>query len=239
MRDLPELPEDPRDMPRLPLRRAALPPLPAGLKLALGAMVAIELVLTAADSGLIGARHWRAAAIALFGFQEAVFDGSAREYWPGERWAMLVTHAFLHGGLVHLAMNVVVLLSLGKLVTARVGGVRTVALLFLTAIGGGLVFGLIGPAQSQMVGASGAVFGFIGLWQYGDWRFRLRHGLTLRPVVSLILGLAFANLLIWWMLRGGLAWEAHLGGFLAGWFCGWAWRGVSGPGGPLPGARPW
>jgi membrane associated rhomboid family serine protease len=67
-----------------------------------------------------------------------------------------------------------------------------------------------------MVGASGAVFGLAGaLWwhdlvsQPAGWRRALRSG-----------GLAAAGLLInWpmaWLTPGGIAWEAHVGGALAG-----------------------
>ena len=67
-----------------------------------------------------------------------------------------------------------------------------------------------------MIGASGSVFGFLGLWQFWDFKRRLQAGYSLKPVFSTILGLVIVNVILAFMLGGGLAWEAHLGGFVAG-----------------------
>ena len=71
-----------------------------------------------------------------------------------------------------------------------------------------------------MIGASGAVFGLIGLWQAVEYRMRRRSGLPVQPVVMTFLGLVVSNILIFVMLSGGLAWEAHLGGWIVGWIAG-------------------
>ncbi|MCA1776336.1 MAG: rhomboid family intramembrane serine protease [Loktanella sp.] len=64
------------------------------------------------------------------------------------------------------------------------------------------------------------MFGLVGLWQAMDYRMRRRSGLPVQPVVMAILGLAVANIAIFFLLSGGLAWEAHLGGWIAGWLAG-------------------
>ncbi|HMB13931.1 MAG TPA: rhomboid family intramembrane serine protease, partial [Roseovarius sp.] len=84
-------------------------------------------------------------------------------------------------------------------------------------VGGGLAFGVLSQSTGPMIGASGAVFGLIGLWQGWDYRMRKHAGLPLRPVITGILGLAAANLVLFVILNGGLAWETHLGGWLVGW----------------------
>ena len=89
-------------------------------------------------------------------------------------------------------------------------------LFFLTAIGGAICFTIFSSAIGPMVGASGAVFGFIGIWQYWEFTFRKKRGLTLKPFFSTLLGLILVNFVIFLMLEGGLAWQAHLGGFLVG-----------------------
>ena len=181
-----------------------------------GIMVAIELVLSLSDAGYIGATGLRWQAYALGAFWQPVFAGTIPPAWPGQTVAMFLTHAFLHGGLMHLALNSVILLSLGKFVTSRVGPARTLAVLCLSAVGGALLFGLLAFTNAPMIGASGAVFGLVGLWQADEYYLRRRHGLTLKPVFTAILGLAAANVAFFVMLSGGLAWEAHLGGWLAG-----------------------
>jgi membrane associated rhomboid family serine protease len=67
------------------------------------------------------------------------------------------------------------------------------------------------------VGASGALFGLAGgllAWAYVDlYTFEER----LWPVARAALLLAGLNLILWWAMDGQLAWETHLGGFIAGW----------------------
>jgi membrane associated rhomboid family serine protease len=146
---------------------------------------------------------------------------------------MFVSHAFLHGDIMHFALNSVVLLAVGKVIAAIVGPWRLLLLFAITAIAGALAFGLIARTNGPMVGASGAVFGFIGFWKYNEWRARALLGLSLQPIWSVIVALAIANVAVWFLLSGLVAWEAHLGGFVAGWAVGWLWRPVSRPGASL------
>ncbi len=129
---------------------------------------------------------------------------------------MFLTYAFLHGGFIHLAMNSVVLLSLGKFVSAHIGTSRTMLVLSLSTISGAMCFGLISSGNGPMIGASGAAFGLIGIWQVMEYRKLRRAGLSVQPVFVMFIGLVIANILIFAVLSGGLAWEAHLGGWLAG-----------------------
>ena len=195
---------------------ATQPGAPAFLWVLVGIMAAIELVLSLSDSGYIGASGLRWQAYALGAFWQSVFSGALAPAYPGQTVAMFITHAFLHGGIMHLALNSVILLSLGKFVTARVGAARTLLVLFLSAVGGALLFGLLAFTDAPMIGASGAVFGLVGLWQADEYRIRKRRGLPLKPVYTAILGLVAANVAFFVMLSGGLAWEAHLGGWLTG-----------------------
>lgn len=53
-----------------------------------------------------------------------------------------------------------------------------------------------------------------------DYRARRQSGLSLQPILKALLGLVTANLVLFVMVSGGLAWQAHLGGWLAGWVAG-------------------
>lgn len=182
-----------------------------------GLMAAIELALTLSDAGCLGATDWRWSAFTVAAFWQPIFSGAVEPFYPGQKLVMLISYAFLHGGILHLTMNGIVLLSLGKLAAFRIGAAKTLLVLLLSAVGGALAFGLLSTSNGPMIGASGAVFGLLGLWQAWDYQFRKRNGLSLRPVLTTIMGLIAANILLFAVFSGGLAWEAHLGGWLVGW----------------------
>ncbi|MCI2395585.1 rhomboid family intramembrane serine protease [Aliiroseovarius sediminis] len=185
-----------------------------------GIMTAIEVILSLSDTGVFGGQGLRWPAFVLGAFWQPVLAGTVPPVYPGQTVAMFISYAFLHGGLAHLAMNSVVLLSLGKFVSAQVGVARTLLVLFLSAVAGAACFGLLSSSAAPMIGASGAVFGLVGLWQAIDYRMRRRAGLSLQPILRAILGLIAANIALLVILSGGLAWEAHLGGWIAGWLAG-------------------
>lgn len=182
-----------------------------------GICVLIEAVLSLGDLGVLGTTRLRQTVLEYGAFWPGVMRGGWQPNYPGQAWAMFVTYGFLHGGMVHMATNMLTLLSLGPLVAERVGS-RGLALLYAGSILGGAVgFGLLAASYNPMVGASGALFGLAGgllAWDYVD-RFTLRARLW--PVARMALFLIAMNVALWWALNGQLAWETHLGGFAAGW----------------------
>jgi membrane associated rhomboid family serine protease len=185
-----------------------------------GVMTAIEMVLSLSASGMLGSVNLRWPAFALGAFWQPVLAGTVPPAYPGQTILMFISHAFLHGGFMHLVLNCVILLALGKFVSFHVGATRTLMVLFLSAVGGAACFGLISSSTAPMIGASGAVFGLFGLWQAMDYRMRRRSGLPLQPVLMAFLALVASNIVLFVMLSGGLAWEAHLGGWIVGWLSG-------------------
>ena len=76
---------------------------------------------------------------------------------------------------------------------------------------------LLADGLRPMVGASGSLFGLLGAilaWEYLDHETPREARYYIAKV---ILVLAVLNLLLWWAMGGQLAWQTHLGGFLAGW----------------------
>jgi len=78
----------------------------------------------------------------------------------GDYWR-LVTAGFVHGNILHFAMNMWCLWSLGQLSERLFGSSVTAAIYLLTGVGGALLSVGINPMRSE-VGASGAVFGIAG-----------------------------------------------------------------------------
>ena len=73
----------------------------------------------------------------------------------------LVTSAFLHDGIFHLAFNMYVLWVLGQILEAGFGRARFLSLFVVSMLGGAFGVLLLSP-DSPTVGASGAVFGMMG-----------------------------------------------------------------------------
>lgn len=215
--------------------------------LALIIAVHIWLSLLPEDDGL-----WWTLALA---FIPARLAGYAAEL-PGGTSATLtqfVTHMLVHADTTHLILNSAWLLAFGGAIAQRIGGVRFIAFTLFCGLAGAmgyLAFNLGQPAT--VVGASGAISGLMGgvfrfLFNAGGaaglWRLRhaprsipsmtLRQALTDRRCLMAIAVWIGVNLLALLGLGGatsggGIAWEAHIGGFLAGFFTFGVFEGRSG-----------
>lgn len=191
-------------------------PLPLVVLVLLGACVCIEAVLLAADTGLLATTRLRATTYTYGAFWSGLLQGMQPLYGL-QPYVMFVSYAFLHGGLVHLAVNMFTLASLGQVVCDR-AGTRGFLLIYAAAVVGGAVgFGLLEWMSGPMVGASGGLFGLIGAilaWNSRDlWRARR----SLWPTGKALVALLLLNIALWWITGGLLAWQTHLGGFIAGW----------------------
>lgn len=126
-------------------------------------------------------------------------------------WWRLVTYAFLHGGLMHIAFNLYALAVIGPLVEEHYGSARAWIIYFGSAVAGGLASHLYNPIGVS-VGASGALMGLMGAGVIvghlsGTARGRyMRDQLFRWFVFTALFGL---------MVRG-IDNAAHFGGFFAG-----------------------
>lgn len=175
-----------------------------------------EIVLTGADLGLWGTQHWRFNAFAWGGFWIGLL-GNWRPNFALQPWAMFLTYGFLHGGAVHFAVNMLTLFSLGPPLAGRFGQGRFLALYAVSIMGGAAGFALLSRTPQPMVGASGALFGLAGAHVALTYRMLRRRGESLAPVRRALLWLIGLNIVLWWAMNGHLAWQTHLGGFVAGW----------------------
>ncbi len=176
----------------------------------------VEGVLQLADFEVIGPVRLRMMAYEYGGFWSGLLQSWTPNY-PSQPYLMFLTYGFLHGGVLHLLVNMITLWSLGMAVLDRVG-TRGFAILYAgSLLGGAAGFALLASTLAPMVGASGALFGLAGgllAWAYID-RFTLQEALW--PVARASGLLLVLNVVMWWALDGQLAWETHLGGFVTGW----------------------
>ena len=133
------------------------------------AIALIEIVLSLADAGIVADPSLRRRVFVAGAFWASLLHGDAPLY-AAQPMTMFVSHAFLHGSLLHMAMNLTILLALGRFTADRYGPGAVLPVFLLAAIAGGAAFGLLSADRLPMVGASGAVFAFLGVWIAWDWR---------------------------------------------------------------------
>jgi len=175
-----------------------------------------ECVLAGADIGLWGKPWWRLTTYQYAGFWPGLL-GDWRPNYAGQRWAMFASYGFLHAGLWHLAVNMTTLFLLAGPVAARIGAQGFLRAYAVSLLGGAVGFAGLITAPTPMVGASGALFGLAGALLALEFDRRVARALPVRNVLAMVFGLAAGNAILAWTSGGALAWQAHLGGFVAGW----------------------
>ena len=128
-------------------------------------------------------------------------------------WWRLVTAAFLHGGVTHIAFNMYALYLFGPQLEREVGSVPFAAMYFAAALSGGAAFYFAQP-DGVAVGASGAIFGLFGAWLAASYRGRhTAHGRASLRQLLVLLGI---NAALGFVPGANIAWQAHAGGLVAG-----------------------
>lgn len=156
-------------------------------------------------------------------------------------WAFTspLTYSLLHGGFLHLAINMVWLAAFGSPLANRIGTLRFLLFWAFTAPAAvGLHYVLHPLDQVPLVGASGAISGMMGAAarfgfridrsagrpEFSGARLGFAAALSSRMVVTFLAVWFAANILAGFgLLAAGdgnaIAWEAHIGGFVAGFLC--------------------
>lgn len=119
----------------------------------------------------------------------------------------LLTAGFLHGGIIHLGLNMLILYLIGSMLEPAVGTPRFVLIYLVSLVGGSFVAEVIDPLESS-VGASGAVFGVMAA-AFIIARNRGLDQLASQVGILLVLNLVFT-------FRPGISVGGHIGGALAG-----------------------
>jgi membrane associated rhomboid family serine protease len=142
----------------------------------------------------------------------------ADEVAAGEWWRIL-TSAFLHLGILHLALNMWALYLFGPLLEQLYGHIEYLAIYLLCAAGGSVLTILVAPQQAA-VGASGAIFGLLGLAFAVSRRRHLALPRQTRAVLGQIGGLLVINLAFTFFVPN-ISITGHLGGLAVGLVLGW------------------
>lgn len=168
------------------------------------------------------------------------FGSIPAEMMEGRDWWTLLSAMFIHGGFLHLAGNMIFLYVFADNIEAAIGHWRF--LLFYLA--GGLVAGvahtLFNPASTiPAVGASGAISAVLGAYMVMFPASRIRVYILIFFTSAYLPAFLFLGI---WILQqtvagvgalgtvdldtGGVAWWAHIGGFVFGFLCGFYFRNI-------------
>ncbi|WP_183430273.1 rhomboid family intramembrane serine protease [Mesorhizobium sp. RMAD-H1] len=176
-----------------------------------------------------------------FAFWPARFS-QAGGFGDPAAWLTTVTYSFLHGGFAHIAVNMVWLAAFGSPLAGRIGTARMILFWIATAVAAAFTHYAIHPDSAMpLVGASGSISGMMGAAaRYGFRRVpdmlhrrgRSEFAGPLLPVsVALTLRPVLVFLAVWFVINmvtglislaptesATIAWEAHIGGFIVGFF---------------------
>ncbi len=171
--------------------------------------------------GIVPRRYTDAQWAAMTGFAYNNFW----DYWP------FITHMFLHGGWLHIISNMWALWIFGDNVEDRMGSLRFLIFYFLCGLIAAFIhIGLHPNSTIPTIGASGAISGVLGAYFL---LFPLANVLVMIPILIFPFFFvlpAFIYIGVWFLLQfvsgttslvspeaaGGIAWWAHIGGFLGG-----------------------
>ena len=141
----------------------------------------------------------------------------------------LATSMFLHGGILHLAGNMLYLFIFGAAVEEAMGRLRYLLFYLTAGIASALAMAAFTPhSMVPVIGASGAIAGVLGAYFVLYPRAKISTILPLFVLMYFVEIPAIAYLLIWFIAQlyaglaqnpevaGGVAWWAHVGGFLFG-----------------------
>jgi membrane associated rhomboid family serine protease len=215
----------------IPLRDNAAPrrltPINAALIVANVAVFVYELSLGARIATFVA----RFALVPAVVTRALTAAGTHRDLAGFEPLMTTVTSMFIHGGFWHIAGNMLYLFIFGAAVEYRMGAARYLIFYFAAGIAAALATVWIAPESSvPVIGASGAIAGVLGAYFILYPRGRI---LTILPIFIFIQFIeipAVIYLLFWFALQlyaglaeggraaamGGVAWWAHVGGFMFG-----------------------
>ncbi len=176
--------------------------------------------------------------IFMFAFFPASFgDAAASAPYPLSGYWSPLTHGLLHGDFLHLAMNLIWMAAFGSPVAQRFGAMRFFILVIICTLAGALLhFVTTSDPFVPVIGASGAVSGLMGAAaRFAFQNIGNRRGFTSdRPALSLVQSFQNRQFLMFFTIWMGMnylfgagfidvtgegsliAWQAHVGGFLAG-----------------------
>lgn len=205
----PEAPKKPKHPPMFNI--------PPATKFLTGAILVVHVILFALTNTVFP----EAAAIASYfgGFTPASWTGG----YPFQFWTplTLISFSFLHGGWMHLAFNVVMLVAMGSGLEKSIG-IRKYLMVYVVSTVFAMMthFALYPTSTMPIIGASGGISGVFGamivVMSIAQRQAGYTGKSTLMPTIIAYIGITVVMGLMGSPDGATVAWVAHIGGFLAG-----------------------
>jgi rhomboid protease GluP len=169
---------------------------------------------------VIFALQWLTESMLGFDYPAALGVKANELIIQGQLWR-LFTPMFLHGGILHIALNMYALLAFGPQLERYYGHGRYLALYLVSGFAGNVASFLFSAAPS--LGASTAIFGLLGAEAIFLYRNRKLFGASAQRALTNLIVVAVINL-VYGMMGSGIDNWGHIGGLLGGvlfaWFAG-------------------
>jgi membrane associated rhomboid family serine protease len=143
-----------------------------------------------------------------------------------DRYFPFVSSMFMHGGFMHILSNMYFLFIFGDNIEDKLGHVRYLMVYIMFGLAAALSQVIMFPdSVVPMVGASGAVAGVMGAYLVFFPKAKVKTLIIIIIFITIAEIPAFIFLLLWFFFQfmngtggvdGGVAWWAHIGGFIAG-----------------------
>jgi len=174
-----------------------------------------------------------AANVIIFGMQLAftdftkIFALTPELFMSGAYW-QIFSYMWLHGGMLHLTFNMFFLFIFGEVMEHALGARKYISLYIVSGLGSAMFYifltGLINPGDTillstEMVGASGAVFGVMAAYglMFPQNKIWLPFLLKPLPAITVVFVLAALEFVVgYFALEPGIANFGHLGGIITG-----------------------
>ena len=146
--------------------------------------------------------------------------GQINQFILAGEWYRMLTAAFLHADPFHIFFNMYALYLFGPQIERQMGSIPFAGLYLSAALAGSAAY-LVSGAGNVAIGASGAIFGLFGAWIGAT--YRQRHTPAGRALFQRLAVLLAINLALPFVVAR-IAWEAHVGGLVAGLLIVAAWQ---------------
>jgi membrane associated rhomboid family serine protease len=163
---------------------------------------------------------------------------------PSPVYLTLITSMFMHGGLLHIVSNMLFLWVFGDNLEDMMGHVTFLGFYLVSGVLAGIAHVWVNPeSQVPAIGASGAVAGVLAGYLLLFPRARVRTVIFIPPFITVTQIAAFLMIGFWFVIQlingilelatrapeaGGVAFWAHIGGFIAGFVMMLMWKAVNG-----------